>query len=148
MKITIESRQIKRTVEIKEFDFPDIIQETTYFHYRESGGYNFKIKIEPLYYTYAEKELYGFKVIEVDKNTLRVAKVYFDNIDITEKDNRVIRIVPMENTGKKIVLFCSEVVLGVCFGIIKPTKIISREEFRQALLDFDGDIEDKTKNFK
>ena len=26
MKITIESRQIKRTVEIKEFDFPDIIQ--------------------------------------------------------------------------------------------------------------------------
>ena len=139
MKITIESRQIKRTVEIKEFDFPDIIQETTYFQY------DFKIKIEPLYYTYGKKELYGFKVIEVDKNTLRVAKVYFDNIDITEKDNRVIRIVPMENTGKKIVLFCSEVVLGVCFGIIKPTKIISREEFRQALLDFDGDIEDINK---
>lgn len=146
MKITIESRQIKRTVEIKEFDFPDIIQEATYFHYKESGGYNFKIKIEPLYYTYDKKELYGFKVIEVDKNTLRVAKVYFDNIDVTEKDNCVIKIVPMENTTKKIVLFCSEVILGVCFGIIKPTKIISREEFRQALLAFDGDIEENKSN--
>lgn len=146
MKITIESRQIKRTVEIKEFDFPDIIQEATYFHYKESGGYNFKIKIEPLYYTYAEKELYGFKVIEVDKDTLRIANVYFDNIDVTEKDNRIIKIVPMENTTKKIVLFCSEFILGVCFGIIKPTKIISREEFRQALLAFDGEIEEDKSN--
>ena len=140
MKITIESRQIKRTVEIKEFDFPDIIQETIYFQY------DFKIKIEPLYYTYGKKELYGFKVTEVGKNTLRVAKVYFDNIDVTEKDNCVIKIVPMENIAKKIVLFCSEVILGVCFGIIKPTKIISREEFRQALLAFDGDIEENKSN--
>lgn len=140
MKITIESRQIKRTVEIKEFDFPDIIQETIYFQY------DFKIKIEPLYYTYGKKELYGFKVTEVGKNTLRVAKVYFDNIDVTEKDNCVIKIVPMENIAKKIVLFCSEVILGVCFGIIKPTKIISREEFRQALLAFDGEIEEDKSN--
>lgn len=140
MKITIESKQIKRTVEIKEFDFPDIIQETIYFQY------DFKIKIEPLYYTYGKKELYGFKVTEVGKNTLRVAKVYFDNIDVTEKDNCVIKIVPMENIAKKIVLFCSEVILGVCFGIIKPTKIISREEFRQALLAFDGDIEENKSN--
>ena len=140
MKITIESRQIKRTVEIKEFDFPDIIQETIYFQY------DFKIKIEPLYYTYGKKELYGFKVTEVGKNTLRVAKVYFDNIDVTEKDNCVIKIVPMENIAKKIVLFCSEFILGVCFGIIKPTKIISREEFRQALLAFDGDIEENKSN--
>lgn len=140
MKITIESRQIKRTVEIKEFDFPDIIQETIYFQY------DFKIKIEPLYYTYGKKELYGFKVIEVDKDTLRIANVYFDNIDVTEKDNCVIKIVPMENTTKKIVLFCSEFILGVCFGIIKPTKIISREEFRQALLAFDGDIEENKSN--
>ena len=95
MKITIESRQIKRTVEIKEFDFPDIIQETIYFQY------DFKIKIEPLYYTYGKKELYGFKVTEVGKNTLRVANVYFDNIDVTEKDNRIIKIVPMENIAKR-----------------------------------------------
>ena len=146
MKITIESKQITRTIEKKELDFPDIIQEATYFHYKESGGYNFKIKIEPLYYTYGKKELYGFKVTEVGKNTLRVAKVYFDNIDVTEKDNCVIKIVPMENIAKKIVLFCSEVILGVCFGIIKPTKIISREEFRQALLAFDGEIEEDKSN--
>ena len=140
MKITIESKQITRTIEKKELDFPDIIQETIYFQY------DFKIKIEPLYYTYGKKELYGFKVTEVGKNTLRVAKVYFDNIDVTEKDNCVIKIVPMENIAKKIVLFCSEVILGVCFGIIKPTKIISREEFRQALLAFDGDIEENKSN--
>lgn len=139
MKITIESRQIIRTAERKEFDFPDIIQETIYFQH------DFKIKIEPLYYTYAEKELYGFKVTEVGKDVLRIAKVYFDNIDVTEKDNRIIKIVPMENTIKKIVLFCSEIILDICFGIRKPTKIISREEFRQALLDFDGDMEDKNK---
>ncbi len=139
-----ETTEYKKEVKTLELDLPNLLKDKAYLHFHYSGGYNYYVKINPVFkylpYNFEKEEslmsdeLYGYD-IWIYNNSEKIVKyqlaLYKFKPEI--KDNKIIKVsIPNVKIYEEILYYClTQSRLEDCFYSVS-----SEIEFNNQIIQF------------